>query len=119
MQSPSTKLEVLRKQDLENGQMKEVETGGHKILVARIADKYYATQARCPHMGGILANGKLEGTVVICPVHGSQFDLVDGRNIRWTSWTGALGALNRIIKNPRPLKTYKVQEEEDKIFVEI
>lgn len=72
MQAQLTRLEVLRKQDLQNGEMKEVETEGRKVLVAKVADKYYATQARCPHMGGILANGKLEGTVVTCPFHGSH-----------------------------------------------
>ena len=119
MQTQMKKVEVLRKPDLQNGQMKEIETEGHKILVAKVADKYYAAQARCPHLGGILANGKLEGTVVTCPLHGSQFDLVDGRVIRWTRWTGALAAINRTVKKPRPLKIYKVPEEEDKIFVEL
>ncbi len=44
-------------------------------LLARVGDKYYAADNRCPHMGGKLSPGKLEGTVVTCPRHGSQFDL--------------------------------------------
>lgn len=59
--------------DLKPGSMKEVEVKGKKVLLARIGDKFYATEGRCAHMGGILANGKLEGNVVTCPRHGSRY----------------------------------------------
>jgi 3-phenylpropionate/trans-cinnamate dioxygenase ferredoxin component len=119
MEKQTARLEVLKKGDLRDGEMREVETGGYKINVARVGDKYFACQARCPHMGGKLANGKLEGTVVTCPVHGSQFDLTDGRNIRWTRWTGALLAMAKILKKPRNLRIYPVIVEQDKLFIDI
>ena len=39
-------------------------------------------------MGGKLSQGKLEGTAVTCPRHGSQFDLTDGRVVRWLKESG-------------------------------
>lgn len=79
----SNLVEVAKSGELAEGTMKEVLTQGHEILLARVGDKYYAANNRCPHMGGKLSQGKLEGTVVTCPRHGAQFDLSDGHVIRW------------------------------------
>lgn len=40
---------------------------GQEILVARVGDNYYSVDNRCPHMGGNLSKGNLEGTIVTCP----------------------------------------------------
>ena len=45
------------------------------LAVFRIGDAVYAIDDSCPHAGGSLSNGKLQGTRVICPVHGLKFDL--------------------------------------------
>ena len=119
MKAQTVRLELLKKGELKDGEMREVEAGGYKINVVRVGDKYFASEARCPHMGGKLADGKLEGTVITCPVHGSQFDITDGRNIRWTRWTGAMLTLAKMMKKPRNLRTYPVVIEQDKLFIEI
>jgi len=67
-------VEVGKINDLNDGMMKRVYTDGKDILLAKVNGKYYAAAGRCPHMKGMLANGKLKGTVVTCPVHGSRFD---------------------------------------------
>ena len=61
--------------DLKSGEMKKVNKMGHEILLARVGDTFYAAENRCRHMGGNLSAGKLEGTIVTCPLHGSQYDL--------------------------------------------
>ena len=33
---------------------------------------------KCSHLGGPLSEGKIEGTNIQCPWHGSQFDLATG-----------------------------------------
>lgn len=71
-------VEVFKKDELEDGAMKEVIIAGHHILIARAGDNYYAVNNHCPHMGGKLSHGQLNGTVVTCPLHGSQFDLQSG-----------------------------------------
>ena len=112
-------VEVLKTGDLKPGQMKSVDIKGREILVAKVENKFYAAQARCPHMAGKLAQGKLEGTVVTCPRHASQFDLTDGRVIRWTNWSGIKLAAAKLFKSPRSLKTYPTKVEGDKVLVEI
>lgn len=110
---------VAPKDDLKTGEMKAVNVAGHEILLARVGDTYYAAENRCPHLGGKLAEGKLVGTVVTCPLHGSQFDLNDGKVIRWTNFTGFASKLGKMLKSPRPLVAYKVKVEGDSVLVEL
>jgi nitrite reductase (NADH) small subunit len=53
---------------------------GHEIAVfrARGADEVHATQARCPHKAGLLADGIAGDGKVICPMHSYKFDLATG-----------------------------------------
>ena len=99
--------------------MMEVEAGGREILLARVGERFYAVDSRCPHMGGRLAQGRLEGTVVTCPRHGSQFDLVNGNVVRWLQGSGLLSRIGTALKSPRSLMTYNVKVERGEILVEV
>ena len=112
-------VEVCRIGELKDGAMKAVSVAGREILIARVGDKYYAADKRCPHMGGDLSQGKLEGTIVICPRHGSQFDITTGRVVRWTNWTGLISTVSKIVRSPRPINMYRVKLEGDAVLVEI
>jgi 3-phenylpropionate/trans-cinnamate dioxygenase ferredoxin subunit len=104
---------------LADGTMKSVLVKGREILLARVADEYYAADNRCPHMGGKLSQGKLEGTIITCPRHGSQFDLSDGRVVRWLKGSGLISKVSKALKSPGPLVTYNVKVEGDRILIEI
>jgi 3-phenylpropionate/trans-cinnamate dioxygenase ferredoxin subunit len=91
--------------------MKQVDAEGHEFLVARIGDDYVVSDARCPHLHGHLVKGKLEGSVLTCPVHHSQFDLVDGSVVRWTDFTGAVKSVAEFARHPRPLRVYELSVE--------
>ena len=119
MSAPRTFVPVAQVGDIENGKMKSYRLGQRKILVARIEDKYYAANSICPHMGGNLSLGKLEGTVLTCPRHASKFDLADGQVIRWTDWTGVMKSVNNLFRSPRPLDIYPVKVENNNILVGI
>ena len=110
---------VSKASKLENGTMIEVVVEGREILLAKVGDRYYATDNRCPHMGAKLSQGKLEGTVVTCPRHGSRFDISDGHNMLWLNTSGLLLALAKLIKRPRPVSTYQVKIDGDDILVNI
>ena len=43
------------------------------------AGRFHATSPVCPHEDGPMAEGWLEGDVVVCPWHGFDFDLATGR----------------------------------------
>lgn len=61
------------------GSMKKVQVGGEDVLVANVGGKLYAITATCTHRGGPLDEGELNGTVVVCPWHGGQFDVTTGK----------------------------------------
>lgn len=61
--------------------MKRVSAGGEHILLARIDGQYYAVADDCTHAGCSLSDGALQGGVVLCPCHGSQFDVSTGEVI--------------------------------------
>lgn len=107
------------KNDLSDGRMKEVTVDGKPVLLAMAGGKYYALQGRCAHMGGTLADGTLKGTIVECPRHHSQFDVTDGRVVRWMQGSGLAYTIGKAIKSPTPLAVYTVKIEQDKIMVKI
>ncbi len=112
-------VDVLPVGQIKSGEMKSVIAGGLGILIARVGNEYYATTNTCPHMGAILSRGQLNGTVVTCPRHHSQFDLKDGHVIRWTDWKGLKLFFARTFRRPRPLTTYAVKVERGHIFVQV
>jgi 3-phenylpropionate/trans-cinnamate dioxygenase ferredoxin subunit len=112
-------IEAGMSEELADGTMEEVFVAGREILIARIDDKYYAIDNRCPHMNGKLSQGKLEGTIVTCPRHGSQFDLKDGSVVRWLKGSGFVSMVGKALKSPHSVTTYNVKVSDDKIFVEI
>jgi len=115
----SSLVEAGNTSELQEGTIKEVSINGHEILLAKVSNKYYAAANRCPHMGGRLSQGKLGGTAVTCPLHGSQFDLGDGRVVRWLKGSGIVSAVGRVLKSPRQLTTYNVNIEDGRILVEV
>jgi nitrite reductase/ring-hydroxylating ferredoxin subunit len=65
---------------LDDGKLHRVELDGEAVLVARSAsgDHVCAISAVCSHMGGPLDEGSREGDTVVCPWHGSRFDVCSG-----------------------------------------
>ncbi len=56
--------------------------GGQRLAVFRThADGVFATQANCPHLGGPLADGLMDGGTVICPLHDRTYDLRNGDGV--------------------------------------
>jgi len=47
-----------------------------------VAGGFCGTQAKCTHRGGPLNEGKLDGSTVTCPWHGSQFNVYTGAVLR-------------------------------------
>jgi nitrite reductase/ring-hydroxylating ferredoxin subunit len=52
------------------------------LAVYHLGGSLYAVEDRCPHAGAVLSEGELDGAVVTCPRHGSQFDVRDGDRLR-------------------------------------
>ena len=112
-------IEIAKTDELRDGEMKEITGAGHDILLARAGDIYYAADARCPHMSGHLARGTLEGTIVTCPLHGSQFDLSNGQVVRWLKRSGPPETTGKSTKHEKSLNTFTVKVEGNTIKIEI
>jgi len=57
-----------------------VKTARGDIAVFRtIDDKVFALEDRCPHRGGPLSQGIVQGDSVTCPLHNWEIGLADGR----------------------------------------
>jgi 3-phenylpropionate/trans-cinnamate dioxygenase ferredoxin subunit len=103
--------------DLADGAMKQADVEGHEFLVARVGDAYYVSDARCPHLHGHLAKGELDGAIVTCPLHHSQFNLTDGSVVRWTDFSGAVKSVAEFARHPRPLRVYEVSVDGSELSV--
>ena len=110
--------EVAKMDELKSGAMKKVIVQGREILLAKVGDRYYATDDRCLHMKGDLSQGKLAGAVVTCPVHGSQYDVTNGRVVRWLKG-GLMSKLAGAGKTSKALTVYTVKVEDGRILVEV
>ena len=111
-------IEVLKTTDLESGHMKAVMIKEQDILIANVGNVYYTVSNICPHRAGKLSDGKLDGTIVECPVHRSRFNIANGKVIRRLNggFAGKLLGLFKVISN---IKTYKTEVEGDSIKVEL
>jgi nitrite reductase/ring-hydroxylating ferredoxin subunit len=105
------------------GGLKTFKTGETEVVVARVGDGYCAVDGKCPHMGGNLGRGRLEGGAVVCPVHGSRFDLRTGEVLDWAPSLGGVRlpgiarGLLTIGRSPTPLKTHAVEEDGGKLYL--
>ncbi len=53
--------------------------GRYEVALFHVADGFFALENACPHQGGPLADGFLEGSMVTCPWHAWCFDVRNGR----------------------------------------
>jgi len=103
-------VRVADKAELPANRMMIVVVGGKDVLLANVDGSYYAIANKCTHLGGSLAKGVLEGSIVTCPRHGSRFDVKTGKNVR--------GAKIGFIKmNVRDEESYAVKVEGTDIMV--
>lgn len=63
------------------GELREVTAAGSYLLLVRVAEDICALDPYCPHAGGVLAEGSLEGSKLACPVHAAVFDAGSGEVI--------------------------------------
>jgi nitrite reductase (NADH) small subunit len=61
------------------GEGRNFEIGGVVVAVFHTrAGQVFATQAACPHKGGPLADGLIDGASVVCPLHDRVFAFATG-----------------------------------------
>ena len=66
--------------DLKPGEGKVVTVGERELALFNVAGQFHCIDNSCPHRGGPLGDGVLNGTVVTCPLHGWRFDVTTGQS---------------------------------------
>jgi 3-phenylpropionate/trans-cinnamate dioxygenase ferredoxin component len=94
------------------GKTKKLILGDFGVLIANVEEEFYAVDALCTHYGGDLSEGKLEGRILTCPVHGAKFDITNGK-----VFSPPTEPLDRpIIEN---LITYPLKVENGEIYIKV
>jgi nitrite reductase/ring-hydroxylating ferredoxin subunit len=66
--------------DVPPGEARVVDVDGRTLALFNVAGTYYALDNACPHRGGPLGDGDLDGTAIACPWHGWRWDVTTGAN---------------------------------------
>ena len=96
-------FKAAKKSEIPDDTGKLVEINGQPVALFNAGGKICALYAVCPHQGGPLAEGGLDGKTVMCPWHGWEFDVTTGVCI-----------FNESITQP----TFKVKEEGEDVYVQ-
>lgn len=73
-------LRVSLLDELPSGAVREVEAGETSYAVCNLDGKLHCLEGICPHAGGPLGQGTLDGNFIVCPWHGFEFDCRTGVN---------------------------------------
>ena len=72
------RVKVLEVAALPRGEAALAVINGQDVALFRRGEEIFAIGNACPHQGGNLCDGRIEGDIVICPLHGWEFDLRSG-----------------------------------------
>ena len=72
------RVRVLDATALAPGETALVTVDGRDVALFRRGEEILAIGNECPHQGGSLGDGMVEGDIAICPLHGWEFDLRSG-----------------------------------------
>ena len=68
-------------EELPSGTMRGVVVDGQKVLLIHVDGQIAAFEDRCQHMGVPLSNGFLEGTSLVCFMHGWEYEALTGQGV--------------------------------------
>jgi len=94
---------VGRASEIPDGEMKVFTVSGYDVTVANVGGTFRAFQDGCTHQTCSLAEGDLEGNVVVCLCHNGEFDVATGAVVGGPP--------------PAPIPVYEVRVEGDDLQV--
>jgi nitrite reductase/ring-hydroxylating ferredoxin subunit len=100
-----TVLKLADVADVLPGQGTVVEAGGQTFALFNVDGAYYAIDNTCPHHGGSLGEGRLNGHIVTCPWHRHEFNVKTGEVVS-------------MLRRPNP-RTYPVVVQGSDLLVEV
>ncbi len=67
--------------DVPIGESRVIEAGDSTVALFNVDGRFFAIDNSCPHRGGPLGDGDLDGPVVTCPWHAWRWDVTTGANV--------------------------------------
>ena len=104
MSAGGKRVRVARVGDIAEGQGHVVDVEGRTLALFNVGGTFYAIDNMCPHRGGPLGEGDVDGPIVLCPWHAWRWDVTTGNN-----------ANNPAVK----VACYPVSVDGEAVFVEI
>jgi nitrite reductase/ring-hydroxylating ferredoxin subunit len=102
---------VARVGDVRAGDVIAVKIDDLELVLGLDGERYFATQRRCAHRNGDLADGIVARGCVVCPQHGWRFSTLTGRAPESDDYCLTTYAVRvvgeRIEIDPRPLEKDK------------
>ncbi len=75
-------VRVAKASEVAADSLRAVEVQSESVCLANVGGKIYAIGDACTHEQCSLSEGLLEGKIVECLCHGSQFDVTTGKVVR-------------------------------------
>jgi nitrite reductase/ring-hydroxylating ferredoxin subunit len=91
--------------EMGDGDITAVPVGDRMVAIANVGGNLHAFDDVCTHRQCSLAEGELDGLVIECPCHGSQFDITSGE----------------VVNGPatEPIDVFDVREEDGQLLVSL
>ncbi|GIW42325.1 MAG: (2Fe-2S)-binding protein [Candidatus Binatia bacterium] len=90
-------VKVASADELPPGTAKAVEVEGRTIALFHVEGTFFAIDDACPHQGGPLSEGEVQGTEVTCPWHAANFDLRTGEVLSGPAREGVRAYATRVV----------------------
>lgn len=88
MSSRPERVLVATRVQIPDGCMKRVESGDRSWVLFNDGGRITAAADVCPHKGAPLSAGEFCDGVVMCPLHGWEFDVATGECLSMPDWRG-------------------------------
>ena len=101
-----------------------VTVDGEDVVLYRRGSEIFALGNECPHQGGNLCDGWIEGDILSCPLHGWEFDVRTGRSwcdpkrMRLMNYAVTVEPGARLVEGPYVAETFPVTVEDEYVVVE-
>lgn len=105
MAETNTFVKVAKSSSVKENEPCCASANGKALALFRSGGKLYALDNACTHARGPLCQGSVDGGAVVCPLHGSKFDIKTGK----------------VLGGPatKPVQTYEARESGGDVEVKV
>lgn len=97
-------VDVISLDELKKSKRKTINVNNQEITLFYLDGTVYAINSVCPHKGGPLGEGDLDGEEVVCPWHAFMFNVKTGQCLNHPGMS---------------VKNYKIKVEGDKVKLSV